>query len=114
MGGGDFGDQPADQRGGAVSGAAISVIRPGASTLAAWPRPRLRPALERAVSAVEQRLARLARRLGHHPIDFVWGRLSPLTVLRQSRVQHSWHVSPELVVRVGASAAVAPPADRRA
>jgi len=93
-----------------VNGHAIGVVRPHAPQLVPGPRPRLRPALERAVSAVEERLGGRSRIIGSHPIELVWGRLSPMTVLRDTRVQPSWHVSSSLVVHVNGGS-IAPSAE---
>jgi hypothetical protein len=108
MGDGDFGHQPADQCGGAVSGAAFCVMRSHTSPLAVGPRPRLRPALEDAVAAVDERLGGRGRIVEGHALQFVWERRSPLTVLRETRVQASWQVSPSVFVRVDARAAASP------
>jgi len=113
MGDGDFGDQRADQRGRAVSAAAFRVVHAHASPLAAGPRPRLRPALEDAVSAVDERLGGRGRIVDDHAMELVWGRRSPLTMLRETRVQASWQMSPSVVVHINGRAA-APPAASQA
>jgi len=90
----------------------VGVTRPHVSTLGVGPRPRLRPALEGAVSDVDERLGERGRIVDDRPIEFVWGRRAPLTVLRETRVHASWHVSPSVVVQIDGRRKAAPAESR--
>lgn len=88
-----------------MSGADFRVVRAHASPLAAGPRPRLRPALEDALSGVDERLGGRGRIVDDHAMELVWGRRAPLAVLRETRVHASWQVSPSVIVNIDGRAA---------
>src|SRR5687768_4679618 len=65
-------------------------------------------ALEAAVSALEKRPRGLRPRTANPPIELIWCRPSPLSVLRETRIQQAWHLSPTVLVHVGRTAGPPP------
>lgn len=59
------------------------------------------------MSALEQRARSLRPQTSDHPIELIWRRPSPLSVLRETRIQQAWHLSPTVLVHVGRT--VGPP-----
>ena len=53
------------------------------------------------MSALEKRARGLRPQTSDHPIEIIWRRPSPLSVLRETRIQQAWHLSPTVLVNVG-------------
>jgi hypothetical protein len=84
---------------------AIGVIRQHTFGLAAGPRPRLRAVLGRVLLALDERLGRSRVRRGHHPIDFIWHRPSPLVLLRENRIHQGWNLSATVILNAAGTVA---------
>lgn len=60
------------------------------------------------MSALEQRARGLRPQTSDHPIDLIWRRSSPLSVLRETRIQQAWQISPTVLVNVGRTVGARP------